>query len=199
MEKLYDGLVKGVYSGDYIVISGKIKKGSDELPEEKNLYLSLLQSPRVANSNNSEEEPFGWDSRDFLRQQILGKVVKYTVDYKNNDKTSGQIFLDGKNINIEMVKNGFAKIGFINKNNESLTKGEFYSNIQAAENEARKANIGMWTSDPEIQEQHKRNVVTSNSLEFDSEMFFENNKNQELEGIVDYVINATCLVVYLKD
>ena len=145
MEKTIEGLVKGVFSGDYIVISGKIKKGSDTLPEEKNLYLSLLTSPRVANSNNSEEEPFGWDSRDFLRQQILGKVVKYTVDYKNNDKTSGQVFIDGKNMNIEMVKNGFAKIGFIGKQNEHLTKGEFYSNLQAAENEARKSNLGIWS------------------------------------------------------
>lgn len=199
MEKLYDGLVKGVFSGDYIVISGKIKKGSDELPEEKNLYLSLIQSPRVANSNSSEEEPFGWDSRDFLRQQILGKVVKYTIDYKINEKTCGQIFLEGKNINLEMVKNGFAKIGFINKSNESLTKGEFYTKIQSAENEARKANLGIWNMDTEVQEEHRRTVVTSNSLEFDSEMFFEQNKNKGIEGIVDFVINATCLVVYLKE
>lgn len=199
MEKMHEGLVKGVFSGDYIVISGKIKKGSDELPEEKNLYLSLLQSPRVANSNNAEEEPFGWDSRDFLRQQILGKVVKYTVDYKNNDKTSGQIFIEGKNINLEVARNGFAKIGFIGKHNESMTKGEYYAKLQAAENEARKANLGIWNTDEEVLEQHKRNVITSNNLEFDGDMFFEKNKNIEIEGIVDYVINATCLVVYLKE
>jgi len=199
MEKMHDGLVKGVFSGDHIVISGKIKKGSDELPEEKNLYLSLLQAPRVANSNNAEEEPFGWDSRDFLRQQILGKVVKYTVDYKNNDKICGQVFIDGQNINIEMARNGFAKLGFIGKHNESMVKGEYHSNLQTAENEARKSNLGIWTTDDEVLEQHKRTVITSNNLEFDGELLFEKNKNKEIEGIVDYVINATCLVVYLKE
>jgi staphylococcal nuclease domain-containing protein 1 len=199
MDKMHDGLVKGVFSGDYIVISGKIKKGSDELPEEKNLYLSLIQAPRVANSNNSDEEPFGWDSREFLRQQILGKVVKYTIDYKNNDKTSGQIYVDGKNINLEMVKNGYAKLGFIGKHNESMVKGEYHSNLQNAENEARKLNLGLWTTDDEVLQNNRRTVITSNNLEFDGDMFFENNKNKEIEGIVDYVINATCLVVYLKE
>jgi staphylococcal nuclease domain-containing protein 1 len=199
MDKMNDGLVKGVFSGDYVVISGKIKKGSDELPEEKNLYLSLIQAPRVANSNSSEEESFGWDSREFLRQLILGKVVKYTIDYKNNDKTSGQIFIDGKNINLEMVKNGYAKLGFIGKHNESMAKGEYHSNLQNAENEARKLNLGLWTTDDEILQNHRRTVTTSNNLEFDGDMFFENNRNKEIEGIVDYVINATCLVVYLKE
>ena len=88
--------------------------------------MSLLSAPRVATSNNPEEEPFGWDSRDFLRSQILGKVVKYTIDYKNSDKLFGQVFLDGKNINIDVVKNGYAKIGFIGKHNEALTKGEYF-------------------------------------------------------------------------
>lgn len=198
MDKMIDGLVKGVFSGDYVVISGKLKKG-DDLPEEKNLYLSMLQSPRVANSNSSEEEPFGWDSREFLRQLILGKVVKYTVDYKNNDKTCGQIFIDGKNINLEMVKHGYAKLGFIGKHNESMAKGEYHTSLQAAENEARKANLGLWTTDDEVLQSHRRSVITSNNLEFDGDMFFENNRNREIEGIVDYVINATCLVVYLKE
>lgn len=199
MEKLHEGLVKGVFSGDYIVLSGRIKKNSDELPEEKNLYLSLLSAPRVATSNNPEEEAFGWDSRDYLRNQILGKVVKYTIDYKNNDKLFGQVFLDGKNINIDVVKNGYAKIGFIGKHNEAHTKGEYYSKLQAAEAEARKANLNIWNENPEIQAEHKRKVYSSNDLEFDPDLFFEKNKEKELDAIVDFVINATCYVVYLKE
>ncbi len=199
MEKLHEGLVKGVFSGDYIVLSGRIKKNSDELPEEKNLYLSLLTAPRAATSNNTDEEAFGWDARDYLRNQILGKVVKYTIDYKNNDKLFGQVFLDGKNINIDVVKNGYAKIGFVAKHNEALTKGEYYAKLQAAENEAKKANLNVWNGSAEAQDQHRRKVYSSNDLEFDSDLFFEKNKEKELDAIVDFVINATCYVVYLKD
>jgi staphylococcal nuclease domain-containing protein 1 len=199
MEKLHDGLVKGVFSGDYIVLSGRIKKNSDELPEEKNLYLSFLTAPKVATSNNTDEESFGWDSRDYLRNQILGKVVKYTIDYKNNDKLFGQVFLEGKNINIDVVKNGYAKIGFTGKHNEAHAKGEYYAKLQAAEAEARKANLNLWNGDAELQNQHKRKVISSNDLEFDADMFFEKNKEKELDGIVDFVINASCYVVYLKD
>jgi staphylococcal nuclease domain-containing protein 1 len=200
MEKTQEGLVKGVFSGDHIVISGKIKKGSNELPEEKVLYLSLIQSPRVANSNNSsEEEAFGWDSRDFLRQKVLGNVVKYTLDYKNNDKSFGQVFLKGVNINVEMVQNGFAKIGFISKNNEVLNKSEFGTTLKTAENEARKLNSGIWTTDDEVLAQHRRNIVTSTDSSFDADLFLKNNKGKKLEAVLDYVINATCLTVYLKE
>jgi len=199
MEKLHEGLVKGVFSGDYIVLSGRIKKNSDELPEEKNLYLSLLTAPRVATSNNPEEEAFGWDSRDFLRNQILGKVVKYTIDYKNNDKLFGQVFLDGKNINIDVVKNAYAKIGYVGKHNEALTKGEYFTKLQAVENEAKKGNLNVWSSNQEVLDQHKRKVVSSNDLEFDSDLFFEKNKEKPLDAIVDFVINASCYVVYLKE
>ena len=199
MEKLQEGLVKGVFSGDYVVLSGRIKKNSNELPEEKNLYLSLIQAPRVASSNNTEEEPFGWDSRDFLRNQILGKVVKYTIEYKNNDKTFGQIFLDGKNINIDVVKNGFAKIGFIGKHNEASTKGDFYAKLQAAETEAKKASLNIWTNDIDVIAQHKRKVYSSNDLDFDSDSIFQKLKEKEVDAIVDYVINSSCYVVYINE
>lgn len=199
MEKLHEGLVKGVYSGDYIVLSGRIKKNSDELPEEKTLYLSLLQAPKVATSNNHEEDAYGWEARDYLRNQILGKVVKYTIDYKHNDKLFGQIFLEGKNINIDIIKNGYAKIGFIGKHNEAMTKGEYYTKLQAAESEAKKSNLNVWNPNADVQAEHRRKVVSSNDLEFDSETFFEKHKEKELDAMVDFVINASCYVVYLKE
>jgi staphylococcal nuclease domain-containing protein 1 len=115
MEKLQESLVKGVPNGDTVILSGKMKKNSDEAPEEKTLYLSLISAPKCGSSNNLDEDPFGWDSRDFLRQHVLGKVIKYTIDYKNNDRQFGQIYLDSKNINLDIVKNGFAKVNFAAK------------------------------------------------------------------------------------
>jgi staphylococcal nuclease domain-containing protein 1 len=195
MEKLYEGLVKGVPSGDSIIISGKVKKNSDDVPEEKTIFLSVVSAPRCAHSNNPEEEPYGWESRDFLRRAVLGKVVKYTVDYKINDRTFGQVYLEGKNVAIDLVKNGLAKVGFISKNNESLAKGEYFTKLQSSENEAKKSKVNIWGN----QERHKRKIVSMNDDDYNTSEILNFCKGKEMEGIVEYVINCAVYIIFIKD
>ena len=198
MEKMQEGLVKGVLSGDQVIISGKMKKNSEEAPEEKPFYLSLLSAPRSGSSNNLEEEAFAWDARDFLRQKVLGKVVKTTSDYKNNEKQFGQIYIDGVNINLELVRNGLAKVGFVPKN-EAIGKGEYFSKLQAAEAEAKKAKVGMWTTDQAVVAAHKRKLTSATDPIFDVQDVLSIAKGgKELDVIVDYVINCAVYSVFVK-
>jgi staphylococcal nuclease domain-containing protein 1 len=198
MEKTEDGLVKGVLSGDCIIISGKMKKNSEEAPEEKTLYLSLISAPRSGNSNNPDEEPLGWEARDFLRQQVLGKVIKYTNDYKINDRQYGQVFVDDKNINVELVSNGLAKV-FTNKQNESQTKSDLFKKLQEVETQAKKSGINIWKTDPKFLESKKRKINQFNDSDNKSSDFLKANKGKELDAIVEYVVNCTIYSVYLKD
>lgn len=197
MEKTIEGLVKGVLSGDQVIISGKMKKNSEEAPEEKQFYLSLLNAPRSGNSNNLEEEAFSWDARDFLRQKVLGKVVKYTQDYRNNDRQYGQLYIDGVNINLDLVRNGLAKVGFIPKN-EAIGKSEYLTKLQAAEAEAKKAKLGMWTTDQAVIAQHKRKLQSSTDPLFDVQDVMKLAKQGELDVVVDYVINCAVYSVFVK-
>ena len=157
MDKTFEGLVKGVFSGDYIIISGKVKKNSDELPEEKKLSLYLINAPRIVNENTPEEESFAWESRNFLRTLILGKVIKYTVDSKSGERSLGQVFFENKNINIELVKNGLAKVANLKKDDSSL-KTDYYSKLIAAENDAKKNKDGVWNDNQTVLSKHKRKV-----------------------------------------
>ncbi len=195
MEKLQECLVKGVLSGDTVILSGKIKKNSDEAPEEKNLYLSLLSAPRCGSSNNLEEEPFAWNSRDFLRQHVLGKVIKYTIDYKNNERQYGQIYFEGKNINLDLVKNGYAKIGFVPKS-EAVSKGEYHSKLQAAEGEAKKAKLNIWSDDLDSA---RRKLHTVTDLQTESAEILKFTAGKEVDVMVDYVINCASYVVLIKE
>ena len=199
MEKVQEGLVKGVLNGDVVIISGKVKKNSEEAPDEKTLYLSLISAPRCGSSNNLEEEAYGWEAKDFVRQLTLSKVVKYTVDYKYNDRLFGQIFIDGKNLNVELVKNGLAKIGFIQKHNEAMAKGEFYAKLQAAEAEAKKKKANIWETDLEVSAKHRRSLKSSASPDYNVEDILKLGKDKELNCMVDYVINCAFYVVLLKD
>ena len=108
------GLVKGVQSGDTIIISGKLPKGGG-MPEELQLTLTGVSAPKIGNSNKLSEDPYAFESREFLRKLVVGKVVLYKVDYTHNDRKFGHIKLDDKNINVEILKNGFGKISFVPK------------------------------------------------------------------------------------
>jgi staphylococcal nuclease domain-containing protein 1 len=195
MEKLYEGLVKGTPSGDQVIISGKVKKNSDEVPEEQTIYLSLIQAPKSATSNTSDEEPYGWDARESLRQSVLGKVVKYTIDYKINEKVFGQVYCENKNVNLDLVKNGLAKVGFIGKYNESMSKSEYYSKLQTAESEAKKQKLGLWSGDTS----HKRNIVSLSDEQYNPNDILSKHKGKELDGLVDFVVNCAVYIIYLKD
>jgi staphylococcal nuclease domain-containing protein 1 len=190
MEKAQEALVKGVLNGDCVILSGKMKKNSEEAPEEKIVYLSLISAPRSGNSNNLEEEAFAWESRDFLRQKLVGKVVKYFTDYRSNDKNYGQLIMDGVNINLELVKSGLAKVGFVPKN-EAVGKSEYFTKLQAAESEAKKAKLNIWSGSQD----NKRKLFTTSDPSFDiSTIPLE----KELNIMVDYVINAAVYVVFIK-
>ena len=190
MEKSQEALVKGVLSGDCIILSGKMKKNSEEAPEEKTFYLSLISAPRCGSSNNLEEEAFAWEARDFLRQKLVGKVVKYTTDYRNNDRNYGQIFLEGVNLNLEIVRKGLAKVGFIPKN-EPVGKSDYFTKLQAAEAEAKKAKLNMWSGSQE----HKRKLSSASDPSFDVTTI---PMGKELDVMVDYVINCGVYVVFIK-
>ncbi|XP_022872818.1 ribonuclease TUDOR 2-like [Olea europaea var. sylvestris] len=67
----FRGIVKAVPSGDSLVIVG----GSEaEIPPEKTITLSSLIAPKLAR-RGSIDEPFAWESREFLRKLCIGKVL----------------------------------------------------------------------------------------------------------------------------
>ena len=102
----------------------KIPKNGD-VPEELTLYLTGVQAPHCGNSQKPEEEAYAWESRDYLRKKLAGKVVTYKVDFKVNERSCGQVVLDDVNIAVDMVSKGYAKVGHVQKANESIYKTQY--------------------------------------------------------------------------
>ena len=193
MEKSGEGYVKGVLSGDYIVLSGKLKKNSDDVPEEKNLFLSGLNAPKINSQSSYEEDFCGWESRNFLREKLIGKIVKYTVDYSQGENLVGQVFYEGKNLNVELVRKGLAKVN-TTKSNEALIKTSFFANMKKAEEEAEKSKLGIHGN--------KNNAVfrkITKHEDIDLKSFFEQNKERELDAMLEVVFNCSGFLVYLKE
>lgn len=198
MDKVSKGLCKGVQSGDCILISGKIPKNKDEVPEEHILFLTGIQAPKVTNPTKmQDEEAFAWESRDFVRKMIAGKVVQYTVDFINNDRMVGQIFIDGKNVGIELLKTGLAKCGYVPKANEALTRTPYWEEIHKAEDEAKKKKIGFWGGDIA---KHKRKFCQVIDDSFDMKLIESLVKTRrKIKIIIEYVFNCAFFAIYIPE
>ncbi|OQS04612.1 nuclease [Thraustotheca clavata] len=101
--------VKAVISGDTVVLMGASKTGP---PPEIMLTLASLQAPKLARSSEQHDEPYAFTSREFLRNLLIGKQVRFKVEYKvaaiNRDFAS--IYLDDENVCVLVAKEGMAKV-----------------------------------------------------------------------------------------
>ncbi|KAK7291504.1 hypothetical protein RIF29_06702 [Crotalaria pallida] len=68
----YRGRVKAVPSGDCLVIVALASSKPGPLPE-KTITFSSLMAPRLAR-RGGVDEPFAWQSRDYLRKLCIGKI-----------------------------------------------------------------------------------------------------------------------------
>ncbi len=93
--KVIMGKVVGVTDGDPV-------KVLDEKKELHKIRLLAIDAPE-------SKQAYGSKAKQALFAKIFGKTVR--VEWKTHDKhrrTLGMIFLDGRNINLEMVAEGWA-------------------------------------------------------------------------------------------
>jgi len=121
------GIVKGVLSGDSLVIMGT--DASKGPPPEKLITLSGIMAPRLANrNNNTSDQPFAWGAREFLRRTVIGKTVSFISEASTGSGTGaprefGSVFLDDTSVAALMVMHGWAKLKH-NDTNEELVQLE---------------------------------------------------------------------------
>ncbi|KQJ97123.1 ribonuclease TUDOR 1 [Brachypodium distachyon] len=190
------GKVKGVTSGDCLLIMGSTKA---EIPPEKSITLSYLMAPRLAR-RSGVDEPFAWESREFLRKLCVGKEVTFRVDYTapNVGREFGTVYLGDKNVAYSVVAAGWARV------KEQGPKGgeqsPYLAELQRLEEVAKQQGLGRWSKEPGAAEESIRDLPPSaigESSGFDSKGFAVANKGKSLEAIVEQVRDGSTIRVYL--
>ena len=117
------GKVVGVADGDTVTVLTPAKK-------QVKVRLDGVDAPEKA-------QAFGDKSKQFTSQMVFGKQV--SVDVKETDRygrSVGVVSVDGKNLNVALVSNGFAWwYREYAKDNEVLMN---------AESRARRERVGLW-------------------------------------------------------
>ena len=104
------------------------------------IRLVGIDAPEISGIKHVPGQPFSLSAKEYLTSLVLNKVIR--VKFYGEDgsgKSLGEIFAEGLNINIEMLKAGLAEVyrGTPPRNLEINTYRE-------AEKEAKKAVKGIW-------------------------------------------------------
>lgn len=191
------GTVKAVPSGDSLLIMGNVASGP---PPEKTITLSSLTAPRLAR-RGGQDEPFAWDSREFLRKRCIGKDVIFRVDYvvPSINREFGSVFIGESNLALEVVGAGWAKVRSpAGQNNGDASV--YLDELEQLEQQAKQKGLGMWNRAPGAVEKSIRDLPPSavgDSTNFDATSFANANRLKVLHAIVEQVRDGGTVRVYL--
>ena len=184
MAKVFVANVKTVLSGDTLILT------SPNNPTlERTFSLAYVSAPRLSKDN---EEPFAFQSREHLRQLVVGKQVQcsiaYTVPSSNRDYGTVQI-KDGPKLPDALVSAGWLKVredaGKKEDNEEIVQQIE---NLRAAEANARASGLGLFSGlNGHIDVQH----------DLGGPNFLKEWKGKTVDGIIERVFSGDRLLVRL--
>ncbi|MCU5437063.1 thermonuclease family protein, partial [Bacillus mobilis] len=131
------------FDGDTILVS---TKQNGEVIKKKVRAL-LIDTPEVQKVNNgkviSPSMPLADKAREFLKNKLKGKEIILVYDKGDpKDKFNRElayIFVDGKCIQTELLREGLAIIRYVKEPNTAL-----YDEFKKAESEARSQGKGVW-------------------------------------------------------
>lgn len=140
----------------------------------------------------TQDEPYAWEAREFLRKLLIGKEVQYREDYKlsGNNVTAGTVFLsddDKESINLKLVKAGLSEIN----RKKQLPDTDELRILQEAETEAKAAGVGRWSNEPAAGKQQVRSQILNELSKETADKLL----NQQLTGIVEHVKDGSSFKV----
>jgi micrococcal nuclease len=108
-----------------------------KLNDGKTFRLYGVNAPEV-------KEPYFEEAKAFTENLVLGKEINFEqeTNYKIDKfgRELGYVFVDGVNLNIELVRNGLARVVLY----EKRAKIKYQDELLAAEKEAREKKVGVW-------------------------------------------------------
>ncbi|KAG5919012.1 hypothetical protein E4U53_004034 [Claviceps sorghi] len=184
MSKVFVGNVKSVLSGDTLILTSP-----NNPTAERSLSLAYVTAPHLRREG---DEPFAFQSREYLRNLVVGKPVQCTVHYTipNSGREFGTAKLkDGSDLPDELVKAGWLKVredaGRKEENEEILERLE---KLRELESQAKAESRGLWAG-------------TGGVIEVQNDLggpdFMKKWKGETVDGIVERVLSGDRLLVRL--
>lgn len=183
------GIVKAVLSGDSLVLAGSANGAAPE----RTITLTGVLAPKFGRGKAQTDEPYAWESREYLRRATIGQQVQFTVQHTHADsgRDYGTVSLKGTDIATQMLKAGWVKV----KTGPAGRDGKLHPEkeaLLAIEVEAAARGLGMHKkgADPKA---HLRQIDWTP----DAQALYAANKNTPIPAVVDQVLDGGRLRVEL--
>lgn len=189
------GVVKEVPSGDTVVVMAG-SASPDPLqppPAERRLTLSSLVAPRMGR-RDTRDEPYAWQSREFLRKLAIGQPCVFRVDYVLEQAATrpafGTVFVnDGKeNLGLAVVSAGWAKV-----RTGGGQQSPHYAELEKAQAAAEARGLGLWAADRDAVAEAVRPVGEADG----QGLLASVGKGKQVQAVVDGVVSGSMLRVTL--
>ncbi|KIV85311.1 hypothetical protein PV11_01016 [Exophiala sideris] len=171
--------VKSVLSGDTLIITNQ--KGA-----ERSLSLAYISAPRLKREG---DEPFAFQSREFIREQVLGKVVQFEVLYAipTTKREYGRVKLPtGAELPDLIVQEGWAKVREdAGKKEDDENALAYLDKLRSLEGEAKASNKGVWGKGGQIE--NSSEVPDPNAL-------VEQYKGKKVDAVIERVLTGDRLI-----
>ncbi|KAF2202327.1 hypothetical protein GQ43DRAFT_369387 [Delitschia confertaspora ATCC 74209] len=183
---LQEAKVKSVLSGDTIVLH-KI----DNPKQERTLSLAFVTAPRLKREGDDQ---FAFESRDFIRRLLVGKVVHFKVLYKiptGANREYGILRLpNGTQLPEQAVAEGWVKLrDDAGRKDDSEDATALLEKLQVLEARARADSKGVW--------QESGGRIESTSEIPDPKAFVDDHKGEDIDAIVEKVLSGDRMIVRL--
>ncbi|KAF2681764.1 hypothetical protein K458DRAFT_420522 [Lentithecium fluviatile CBS 122367] len=183
---LLEAKVKSVLSGDTVILHN-----INNPKQERTLSLAFVTAPRLRREG---DELFAFESRDFLRRLLVGKVVQFRVLYKiptGANREYGIVSLPNRTqLPEQAVAEGWLKLrDDAGRKDDSDDAAALLEKLQVLEARAKADSKGLW--------QESGGRISSSSELSDPKKFVEENKGKDISAIVEKVLAGDRLIVRL--
>ena len=169
-------------------------------PQEISITLASIQAPRLArgSTQNTSEEPFAWEAREYLRRLCVGKQVAFNVIscVTAIGRTHGDVdFITNGNSNtvtslaLNVVSAGYATV----KKSRDDKRSNVYDDLIDAENNAKEEKLGLF-GDTSVAIKRVLNWAPTSA---EVENIFKTLKNKPTKVIIESVRDGAALRVLL--
>ncbi|KAJ5104576.1 RNA-induced silencing complex nuclease component Tudor-SN [Penicillium alfredii] len=185
----FEARVKSVLSGDTVVLAHVANP-----TQERILSLAYVSAPRLRREG---DEAYGFQSREFLRELLVGKVIQFQIVYTiptGAKREYGIIKLPGFDASLPdiSVQEGWSRVREEagKRSDESEETLKLLERLRALESLARSEEKGVWAGSEEGQ-------IDTSYESSSPKALVAKNQGQQLDGIIEKVLNGDRVVLRL--
>ncbi|XP_065069172.1 staphylococcal nuclease domain-containing protein 1-like [Rhopilema esculentum] len=192
--QLHKGIVKQVLSGDCVIVRGQPKGGP---PPEQQIAFSNVVAPKVgrrANPNiegslETKDEPYAWESREYLRSMLIGKEVSFTIEYKppGSGRVYGSVFTKKSDGELVNLTESLVSEGLLEVRRGGIKPSDDQNKLIDLEEAAKAAKKGKWADDAN---EHVRNITWNVE---NPRNFVDQKRGKPVDAIIEMVRDGSTI------